>query len=105
MNRSQIFFYFLIFLTPSITVGASTREKLEVIKAVADEMKIRCITVITDGMESLEVSVIKMFSNLHYQTGIYNWKDLHKVLRLLNNGSGRCINFRNCSMLCILFSS
>ena len=91
-----------MFSTPLITFGASTKAKLEVMKAVADEMKFRCITVITDGTESLEVSVFKMFSNLHYQTVIYNWKDFHKVLRLLNNGRTRCINFRDSSMLCIL---
>ena len=91
-----------MFSSPSITVGASTREKLEVTKAVTDEMKFRCITVITDGTESLEVSVFKMFSNLHYQTGIYSLKDFHKVLRLLHNGRARCINFRDSSMLCFL---
>ena len=91
-----------MFSTPLITVGTSTKAKLEVMKAVADEMKFRCIMVITDGTESLEVSVFKMFSNLHYQTVIYNWKDFHKVLRLLNNGRTRCINFRDSSMLCIL---
>ena len=91
-----------MFLTPSMTFGALTKEKLEVIKSVADEMKFRCITLITDDKKSLEVSVFKMFSNLHYQIGMYSWKDFHKVLRLLNNGRTRCINFRDSSMLCIL---
>ena len=91
-----------MFLTPSMAFGALTKEKLEVIKSVADEMKFRCITLITDDKKSIEVSVFKMFSNLNYQIGMYSWKDFHKVLRLLNNGRGRCINFRDHSMLCII---
>ena len=91
MQTQNLLLVFMI--TPIITMGVLTLNNVEMMRTLAADLRVTCITVIVESAYRIHINEKKKLTNYFHPTVVAEFEDFEKISKLMKKDQNRCLNF------------